>query len=284
MSMLTLLLVSLVGSVVAYDKLGPLLGGLGSSGVVTSSGGALIGGGRLIGGGDGIVSDSRLLINIGGIGLVGGGQPWCSCSLKCAQGQIKLNKNCNLAPLLPVSLVGSVSAYGKVGPLLGGLGSSGVVTGGALIGGGGVIGGAGGIVSGSGLLINNGGLGGLGGVIGGLNTGLVGGGRPWCTCSLKCGLGQIKLNKNCNLAPLLPGSLNTCCSLLPYGVSLGGAGIIGGGGIIGGVSGILGGGSGLLGPIGGIGGPIGGVVTGPVSVIGGSSKVVSGPIGKGGYY
>ncbi|XP_052096467.1 uncharacterized protein LOC127731700 isoform X22 [Mytilus californianus] len=202
--------------------------------------------------------------------------------------------------ILLVSLVGSVSAYGKVGPLLGGLGSSGVVTGGALIGGGGVIGGAGGIVSGSGLLLNNGGLGGLagvgglgglGGVIGGLNTGLVGGGRPWCTCSLKCAPGQIKLNKNCNLAPLLPGRLNTCCSLLPwwvtnqnYGLSLGGAGLIGGGGIVGGVSGILGGGSGLLGSIGGIGGPIGGVVRGSVGVIGGGSNVVRGPIGKGGYY
>ncbi|CAC5359645.1 unnamed protein product [Mytilus coruscus] len=187
----------------------------------------------------------------------------------------------SMLTLLLFSLVGSALAYGKVGSLLGGLGSSGVVTSGPLIGGGGIIGGAGGIVSGGGLLLNTGGLGGL---VGGLNTGLVSGSRTWCTCSLKCGLGQIKLNKKCNLAPLLPGSLNTCCSLLPYGVSLGGAGIIGGGGIIGGVSGILGGGSGLLGPIGGIGGPIGGVVTGPVSVIGGSSNVVSGPIGKGGYY
>ncbi|XP_052096471.1 uncharacterized protein LOC127731702 [Mytilus californianus] len=192
----------------------------------------------------------------------------------------------SMLTLLLVSIVGYVSASCKASSLLGGLGSSGVVNGGALIGGGGVIGGAGGIVSGGGLLLNTGGL---GGVIGGINTGL--GGQPWCTCSLKCAPGQIKFNKNCNLAPLLPGSLNTCCSLLPwwvtnqnYGASLGGAGIIGGGGIIGGVSGILGGGSGLLGPIGGIGGPIGGVVTGPVSAIGGGSNVVSGPIGKGGYY
>ncbi|XP_052083784.1 uncharacterized protein LOC127721151 [Mytilus californianus] len=192
----------------------------------------------------------------------------------------------SILTLVLVSFVGYVSAYGKVGPLSGGLGSSGVVNGGALIGGGGVIGGAGGVVSGGGLLLNTVGLGGL---IGGINTGL--GGQLWCTCSLKCAPGQIKLNKNCNLAPLLPGSLNTCCSVLPwwvtnrnYGASLGGAGIIGGGGIVGGVSGILGGGSGLLSPIGGIGGSIGGVVTGPVSVIGGGSNVVSGRIGKGGYY
>ncbi|VDI00430.1 Hypothetical predicted protein [Mytilus galloprovincialis] len=110
--------------------------------------------------------------------------------------------------------------------------------------------------------------------------GLVGGGQPWCTCSLKCAPGQIKLNKNCNLAPLLPGGLNTCCSVLPwwvtnqnYGASIGGAGIIGDGDIIGdggiidGVSGLVGGGSGLLCPIGSICGPIGGVVTEPVSVV-----------------
>ncbi|OPL21016.1 hypothetical protein AM593_05587, partial [Mytilus galloprovincialis] len=116
-----------------------------------------------------------------------------------------------------------------------------------------------------------------------LDDGLVGRGQPWCTCSLKCAPGQIKLSKNCNLAPLLPRSLDTCCSVLPwwvtnqnYGASLGGAGIIGGGGIIGGVSGIVGGGSRLIGSIGGIGGPIGGVVAGPVSVVSGGSSVVGG--------
>ncbi|XP_071141045.1 shematrin-like protein 3 isoform X1 [Mytilus edulis] len=191
--------------------------------------------------------------------------------------------------LLLVSLVASVSALNKGGPLLGGLVNGGVITSGPLLGAGGIIGGSGGIVGGGGLLLNGDGLGGL---IGGLNTGLVGGGQPWCTCSLKCAPGQIKLNKKCNLAPLLPGSLNTCCSLLPwwvtnqnYGASLGGAGIIGGGGIIGGVSGLVGGGSGLLGPIGGIGGPIGGIVTGPVSVVSGGSRIVGGygSTGKG-YY
>ncbi|VDI23275.1 Hypothetical predicted protein [Mytilus galloprovincialis] len=160
--------------------------------------------------------------------------------------------------LLLVSLVASVSALNKGGPLLGGLVNGGVITSGPILGGGGIIGGSGGIVGGGGLLLK---WWWLGGLIGGLNTGLVGGGQPWCTCSLKCAPGQIKLNKNCNLAPLLPGSLNTCCSLCHVG-------------IIGGVSGLVGGGSGLLGPIGGIGGPIGGIVTGPVSVVSGGSRVV----------
>ncbi|CAG2245976.1 unnamed protein product [Mytilus edulis] len=149
--------------------------------------------------------------------------------------------------LLLVSLVASVSASNKGGPLLGGLVNGGVITSGPLLGGGGIIGGSGGIVGG-GIIGGSGGIvGGGGGIIGGLNTGLVSGGQPWCTCSLKCAPGQIKLNKKCNLAPLLLGSLNTCCSLLPwwvtnqnYGVSLGGAGLIGGGGIIGGVSGLVG--------------------------------------------
>ncbi|VDI00434.1 Hypothetical predicted protein [Mytilus galloprovincialis] len=78
--------------------------------------------------------------------------------------------------LLLVSLVASVAAIGKGGPLLGGLVSGGVN--GPLIGGSGIIGGSGGIVSGGGLLLNTGGLGGLGGLVGGLNTGLVGGGQP----------------------------------------------------------------------------------------------------------
>lgn len=113
--------------------------------------------------------------------------------------------------------------------------------------------------------------------------GLIGGGQPWCTCSLKCAPGQIKLNKNCNWAPLLPGCLNTYCSVLTwwvtnqhYGASLGGGGIYGGGGIIGGVSGLVGGGSERLGPSGGIVSLIGGIVTVPVSVIRGESRVVGG--------
>ncbi|VDI23276.1 Hypothetical predicted protein [Mytilus galloprovincialis] len=116
--------------------------------------------------------------------------------------------------LLLVSLVASVSALNKGGPLLGGLVNGGVITSGPILGGGGIIGGSGGIVGGGGLLLK---WWWLGGLIGGLNTGLVGGGQPWCTCSLKCAPGQIKLNKNCNLAPLLPGSLNTCCSLCHVG-------------------------------------------------------------------
>lgn len=54
----------------------------------------------------------------------------------------------SMLTVLLVLFVGFVSAYGKWGLLLGGLGSSEVWNGGALIGGGGVIAGAGGIVSG----------------------------------------------------------------------------------------------------------------------------------------